>query len=371
MIRKIHTLLVLLFTAMICSCTNENRETNEKSLSEIELLTFDIGFPTSGVNHYFKEGKREYIAFVDFNTSKKIAVHSISDQKQTFSIPLKDLMQHEHFSDFVIVDLNTFALLSKNTNKVYVIDRFGNLLYKRDYSKFLLDGIELAPPIAMTNGVLSAAINYTHPDFPNNPTIDDYIESYKKRYVFPLAFNVNDFETENSSIQVTLDSIYSRFSKDNVLAIEANHILKAAGRTMVFSNYSDLIYIFNAEYKLHRTVPVTSEFAKINTRPITIQQYLDNPNSLNSNFHNNSFISKLFYDSFKDQYYCFVRDKMIGELLPFSIIIFDGDFNKLYEIKMDHETTYPYGFVGEKGLYLLMTDDTDKSKKTYTLFNYE
>lgn len=368
---KNHVFLLLLFAAMICSCANDVKETKPKKMSEIEQLKFDIGFPTSGINRYFTDGQSEYLAFVDFNTSKKISVHSINNQKQLFSIPLKELMQTDRFFDFAIVDLNTFVLLSKYTNKVYVIDRFGKLIDKIDYSKYLLDGIELAPPISVTNGVFSAGIDYTHPDFPDNPGVDDYIESYKKRYIFPLTFNVHDFQTEGESIQVALDSIYSRFTNDNEMAIEGNHILNTPSNILFSSIYSDSIYIFNTEYELDKIVPVISEFIKINTRPITFQQYLENPESISTNIRGNSFVSSLLYDSFKDQYYCFVRDKMIDELLPFSIIIFDAAFNKLDEIKMDHQKVFPFGFVGENGLYLLSTDKRDKLKKTYTLFNYE
>ena len=61
---------------------------------------------------------------------------------------------------------------------------------------------------------------------------------------------------------------------------------------------------------------------------------------------------------------------------PWSMIILDGEFNHIEEIKMDHSKYYHHGFVSNNRLlisnYYETVDDRDHfSKNTYALFNYE
>ncbi|WP_373735437.1 DUF4221 family protein [Bacteroides heparinolyticus] len=85
----------------------------------------------------------------------------------------------------------------------------------------------------------------------------------------------------------------------------------------------------------------------------------------------NGHISHVYWDKYRNLYYCLVLGIYKNEERPFSIIVFDSDFNQLSETKMNHKEYYGYCFVGREGLYLLRKTPEIFGKDTYSLFKYE
>jgi len=334
-----------------------------------ETVSYNIGFPVIRYK-YFLNGGKEYVAFCDFVSNKKIAVHSI-DGAQLFVTPFDKVMEKENekFYAFSIVNLDTFALLTKYTNKVFLINRHGELIYKKDYSKYLLESKELCSPMELDSGVLKVGISFMDINFPDNPTIEDYIESEKTGNFFPNLFIDSSFYKEPESITFGLDSLYSRFVRADEMNMEGNYSLLLRNRVLFKSSYSDSFYVFNNHYELDTVVYVDSKFYDIDTRPVKISDFLKNMNLISENFWEHGFISNFLYDGRRNLYYCFVRGKMDGNMLPFSIIAYDKNFSKLDEVKMDYKAYYPYGFVGSKGLYVEKINKNEKNIKTFTIFS--
>lgn len=333
------------------------------------MVSYNVGFPVIRYK-YFLDGGKEYVAFCDFVSNKKIAVHSV-DGAQLFVTPFDEVMEKENekFYAFSVVNLDTFALLTKYTNKVFLINRQGELIYKKDYSKYLLESKELCSPMELDSGVLRVGISFMDINFPGNPTLDDYIESNKTGIIFPTLFIDSSFYKKSESITFGLDSLYSRFVRVDEMKTEGVYCLMLKNRVLFHTSYSDSFYVFNNLYELDTTVYVNSKFYEIDTRPVKISDFLKNMNLISENFWTHGFISGLLYDDQRELYYCFVRGKMDGKLLPFSIITYDGNFKKLDEVKMDHNVYFPYGFVGSKGLYLENISKNERNIKTFTIFN--
>jgi hypothetical protein len=117
---------------------------------------------------------------------------------------------------------------------------------------------------------------------------------------------------------------------------------------------------------------VKSEYApKIGAEITTFEEDMKDVDLFNVRIRKSSFVYRIYFDSYRQIYYCFVRQPMKGDLLPFSVIIYDTQFNKLDEVNMDETKYYPSAFVGEKGLYIYRKEDTEPQNHYFSIFNYE
>lgn len=351
-------------TLLLVSCNNVQK----KVLKETDtIITFKVGFPSWRVK-YFKDNGLEYLAFSDFVTNKEISVNSLNG-KQLFVVPLKNAMIKERVSFFAfdVVSLDTFVLLSKQTNKVIFVDSNGIILFKKDYSKFLLKGYTLYPPFHYKRRSLFSCLDWGPP---TNSEISETIFYKLKHNSYHLL--IDNLGDSTKDVKLSLDSIYSRFANDKEMTLENPNLIMKGNEIVFASIFSDSLYIFNNKYKLDTIIKVKSKYYPIDFSPISLEYARNHSNATLSSgpISKHSMITQIKYDEINQILYCFISGPMDGKKYSFSIIIFDKDFNKLDEKLFKNTNFTYYSFIGKKGLYIRIKGD-DLQETTYKLFRYE
>jgi len=367
--KKYFYFLIIAITSLFsCNFLSKKQKGNWITLND--TVAFNVGFPSANIN-YSEYNEKEYIAFADFRTTKKIVLFDIQG-KLLYAIPVDKLLENGKtiLISFDIISPDSIALLTAYTNNVLLINSMAEMIYKKDYSPLLLEGIELWTPICFDKKFLRVCINYLDHNLPKYPSKEDFVNSNARGLSFYNLMADTAFYTDAKPI-LQLDSIYCRFASEKQFTTEGNHILMLDSLNIFYSAYSDTLYVYNLAGQLKKTVVVKSDYTTTRINPITYEQYWQDNELLNRNFLKNGFIDKLLWDKYRNLYYCFVRSKMIEKKLPFSIIIFDKDFKKLDEIEMDYNKFYPTAFVGENGLYVKQAYNDDFKINKFTLFRYE
>lgn len=361
---KLKYLYIFLIIFVALSCEKET-QVQELKLSG-ETITFDVGFPVRDISSFSSDGD-EYIAFIDFSTHRKANVFSLDNNFQkiiSFSGLMKD--ERETFTAFYPISIDSFALLAKHTNRVYILDANGETILKKDYSHHLLEGIEMFKPLIIENSVLRTAFGY----FPANYSTMDPVEHNKIKINNFIIVEDSLFLTNNNKLTLKFDSIYSRFTKNDEWAIETKGFLVTNDKVILYSSYNDSLYVFNKDYKIKEIIKMTSDFYEKTLRPIKIADAKKNEDLVNERAWNSAMLWKVKYDSLRKLYYCFIRGPHIEKEFPFSIIVLDEEFNKLTEKKFSEKEYKPNGFTSKKGFYLEKQVENIKTR-SFELMNYE
>jgi|GEM_PF-2261794 len=374
LLQPVSNLLLFCVLLFATSCNTKPQSSKKWKLVQ-ETVQYDVGFPGYFMPCQSNQKNEEYVAFVNFATYKKFAVFTTKG-KHLYDVSIQQLMEQEKTDFFFggFTGKDTFALLSKYTNRIYLIDKNARVIAKKDYSRYLLDGYEFFPKVYYKNGRIEAGVMYQDPNYPSNATVKDIAKSYHQMYGLPKWFVDPKFfdSTDFSSVQFVVDSFYTRFVKKNQFLSEGRYELNLDSLHIFYSGYTDSLYIYNkANYVLSKAIKISSNFTpKIGAKKTTFKEAKDDPNIFNVRIRNSSFINRLYFDPYRKMYYCFVRFPMKGKLLPFSIIVYDTNFNKLDEIKMDENKYSPNTFVGKKGVYIL-NKDNEPQNRYFSIFNYE
>lgn len=366
MTRITHLHIYILTSLVFASC--ETNLTNNKELrSSNNKIVYDIGFPIRSYQ-YFKNERSEYLSFIDYTSYRKVSINSI-DGIHRSTIDLNHLIEKENedFNSFYTLNNDTIALLSKYSNKVYLINQRGNIILKKDYSDLLLNGLELYPPLSIDKGVLRTGTRIYHSYFDTLSKSDiNRIQNHSAK-----LFIDSHFVKQSRSSYLTLDSLYSRFTNDDEMSLETKRYIFVDDKIYFHSIFSDSVYIFNDDYSLEDVKQISSNEFDINLKPTKFNVDKNNVklSSKNAWYHSN--VWKLLYDQYRNVFYCFIRGPYEENKFPFSIIIYDLDFNKLHEKRFDKDVYKPNGFVGSKGLYIERHGENEMKKKEFEIFNYE
>ena len=366
MTKNISSLIYISSLLFIISC-ERNLTNNKKLRTSNEIITYNTKFPTQEIQ-FFKEGQTEYISSIDYSTSKKISVNSINGEKK-FDVDFKSVIENEKlsFNGYFPISIDTFALLSKYSNKVFLINKNGKVIFKKEYPRLFLEGVELYPPLYFNSGILRACIEVYYP----------YLDTLSKpasnhiRNLSEKLFIDSFFMKENYNTYLKMGNLYSRFTKDDEMSYEKCRFNFESNNILFHSIFSDSIYIFNREYKLKKAKQISSNKYDINLKPTKFNADKTNVklSSKNAWYHTNFW--KLLYDQHRDVFYCFIRGPYEESEFPFSIIVYDLEFNKLNERRFDKDIYKPNGFVGKKGLYIELHGENEMKEKEFEIFNYE
>lgn len=360
MFKKIY-FLGLILIILITGCKN-----NGNLIETKEVTTFHVGFPTWNIKYFIEKGK-EYVAFADFITKKQISINSIAGI-QLFTVSLEELMTKEKngFNDFDIVSLDTFALLSKHSNKVYLINKKGEIIYKKDYSRYLLQNITLTFPFHLNDSNLLVGIDWA----PVDSTLN-FSQYYRKKHVYYKGAIDSAFYNPENDLYFIFDSIYSRFLNDKQIGIGPIFISKHKKRILLSSIYSDSIYIFDNRIKLDSAFEVSSKFFPIDYISPTFEDEKKYKNDPSFGTTTHSKIVGIKFDRYRKQYYVYVAgSKEKDKYFPYSIIIFNKEYKKIDEIKIDSKKFIIQSFIGRKGLYIRDLGNEYNVIK-FTLFRYK
>lgn len=363
-----------IFFVFLVSCSELERD---GELVQVGSVSFQTGFPAAKFKISIFDGQ-EYLAFADFVTNKQISVFD-SDGFHHYSIDLKSLMIYNgvRFTDFTFYHPDTLLLLGRYNNKIYQIDKFAHLLNIFDYAELASNNVELWPPISFSNGILKVGVVYAREDIEQDISKREaWIMNNTLRLTSPvLLIDSNVFEPAKS-YTFQLKSFYKSIARSDQWPIEGSPIKVIDSLTVLASSYSDSIYVFDDRLNPIKAVSVSSEYTDISLTPRTFEEIEADDGAINANFLEHGFFGSIDFDQDRQLYYCFVRHKANGDARPFSIIVFDKDFNKLDEFKIDETKYFGSFFVAKKGFYLLNNyllnnDPTERGVNRFTIFNYD
>lgn len=362
------TILIISFISFT-SCSKKGKHHLHQTSKKI---TFNTGFPIRNLNRelvHFRVNNSDYVAFANFSSYKQISVNSMNGS-QLFSVPLANFMEKNlvNLIAFDVINLDSFALLSEYSDKVFLIKKNGKKIQVKDYSNLLLQGIYLYPPFNFDNKILKTSIRWG----PVTDTLTSNERNHINNY-FPILFVDSNYTKNNSSISFQLDSIYSRFTKDNEVSIELPQYLPIGNKTLFKSDYTDSIYLFNSEGKIDTIVKITSSNFKLDFKPVTEKSIEQNGDvdAKDGPLYKHAKIRSIKYDSSKQLIYVILEGpKRQNEYSDFSIILYNKNFKKLDEKLIKGKKFTRLMFVTPEGLYVR---NRKKSLKTitFTLFRYE
>jgi|SRR5690554_5110588 len=364
------------FLVLILSfaCTTSYKETT-KTLTKIDDVIFKVGYYPSQINHLELEDDNEIFGFLDYSTFKKLSVFN-ENGEFIYSISLKPLMQrsYKQFNSFSFQSIDTVAFLSASGGNVLMImDSSENILLEKNYS-FLQREKEASiySPFIINNNVIRSAVNYDD-TLPLIKVDEDYYRDFFSKKIYFYNIMTDTLFKKQSSPQLQADSLYSRFTSMEQWSTEGNKILFLDNKNIIYSAYSDSVYIYDLKGKLISVKQVYSNNRRIYASPISIED----DKSLTDLFRNSTYISYILWDKYRGIYYCFVpeKDSKDGKT-PFSIIILDKDFSFISEVEMDFQKyyydrfSYYPAFVSKKGLYIMNQSKSIKESK-FSIFKYE
>lgn len=361
---------LLLIICLFFSCVKKDI----KTLKYIKNYTFYSGF-NSGNRQIVKLNGEEFIFYADYNTFKKIVIHSfIKNEVQEVDLS-KIINRGEKIFGYEVVNLDSIYVLTRYTSKVFLINNKGNIKQEIDFNQYssIKNKYELmrsSSPFLYNDTTFIFSLDYRV----DTGTVKENHNNGKKE---ATLFKVNNFKKDSLSCKLGLYNLYNNFTTENDFSIEGNNFTFINERIIFYSAYSDTLYIINPiTLALDDKVKITSEFSQVHINPVKITDQLSGKSDLNKNFKSNGQIRGLLYDSRKNKYFCFVTHKPKKKVNPWSIIVLDEKFNKIDEVKMDHTKYSSSGVMTDEGIlisnyYETLNDKDHFKKNTMTLFRYE
>lgn len=350
----------------LVACQENHRKTAPNL--QPKTLQFRNDFTAYNLNYFTDSFKREYVSFADFVTAKKIQFHTL-DGKQKWSINLKSLMhsEKEKFIYYQVVSPDSILLMSKYTNRIYLINKQAEVLKKLDYSRLLVAGIEFVPPIYVHGKTVFHAFN----KYPINTlsTQEEQVNWEYKSYQ-KGCIALTSLEDESRIPEYIGQNLFNRFIKRGEILADGVHFYLNKSKIYYHSAYSDTIYSISKN-QVRPLFRVQSEMGKIYLTPSTREAYNKNTNCINEAYLKQAFITSILFDNDRNRMYVLVRKAQVGEHFPFNVLVYDQAFKKLDEFQFDGTKHHPNGFVGKKGLYLLRNYDKNPNQKSFDLLTYE
>ncbi len=360
-------LAVIFYIFIVSSCANESGG-DQRSLKIIQdSVEFNVSYYAHPYYHDF--GTEEAFGFAEFTTAKKISVFNES-RRLLYTVKVDSAMKttNSKFCTMDFVSMDSILLLSPYRNKVSVINAEGQMVYHKDYSYLFDAGYEIWPTVHIERNQLLASISYLTP--PHEDNLDSYTVLKNQKLAKKILIDTSFFTHAKPVLAV--DSFYNRFAKSDEMTMEGDYYEPGKdGAIICYSGYSDTLYIYGRDGVLSRMIPVKSRLKNIKMKPITLEMDEKDGSLLNKNFIQSAFISELLYDKYRDLYYCIIRHKKQGDILPYNILIFDGDFNPLDEITIDTQKYANRYFVTKQGLWLNYSSGTNMRKQYFSIFRYE
>lgn len=359
--------IVLFLMITILSCQNNN-DISLGKLYVVDTVKMDLGYASSAKSTFYY-GDSTFFAFADFRTRKKISIFN-EEGLLIREIAVKDLMEEvgHRFISMASSSPDTIALLNPYVNQVYLIDENANLLYQKDYSDLFKQNVELGSLINYQHGKAIFTISYH--DNLNKTSEEDWIQFYEdSKEFYKILIDTSFYDTVRPIL--SMNELYNRFIDKGYSALEGTHINYLENSFVFYSSYSDSLYLFNDDGDINKVIGMKSKKYPAKVKALTYEEFHKDEEALRENWVAGSFISEVLWDKYRKLYYVFLKHKMIKDVLPFSILVYDEDFDKLAEIEMSHEKYLLSAMVGKRGLYLLnQTDDWIRSRE-YTILRYE
>jgi len=343
---KIGTIF-LTISFLSISCSNNSYESSSiNSNHELTLnksYIFDTGFrsPTI-IKKTFLLDNEEFVAFSNFETHKKIVLHSL-DSKNTIHIPLDEIIsKKEKIMSFDITSKDSIFIRTQYTNRIYLINGLGEILDEIDCNNFLsqyeggIFNFEFSGnsnPFMINDTTLICSLTpYLQDDEPFN-----FVNYYEKLHQLKIPYfvKIDNIFNEKSNVSFGLFNFYDNFSSKESFRLEIKKWNFIDSNIFVSSFYSDTIYVVSTNtLNIKTKIPIKSKLIEdaILTTEILLS---DVENGLNYNEHINAsprFSSLVNYDKFKNQYWVGLKEPKKHKNI---ILILDSNFNYSQELELD------------------------------------
>ena len=351
----------------------------EAKLIKIKEIPIESKFvPSLNNSGVFMHKDKEYYFLSDINTFKEVAFYN-SKGKKVDSVSLKDVIKKEGTLKGISVhNLDTIFCLSYNNN-ISSIDNNGEIIRLFNFDNKINYKYTLYSP--SYHGFYSDSKMFfdCEPKNLDNNKLDKIeLLKYQLEFLYKEPYFIcieNVFDTSNIKIKTYLDGYYSKFISSDYRAVESYYISINNNIIYVWSCFNDTITKLNINNNRTTKIRLQSEYSNIVVPPVSIYKNID----ISENLRQYGAINRLVYDKYRNVFYVmFLHDtpgnKDGNKYRNFSIAVYDNNFNKLLEKKLNPQKYISYLFVNKDGLVLIKYDKenlTNQSKRKYTYEIYK
>ncbi|WP_221407741.1 DUF4221 family protein [Thermoflexibacter ruber] len=368
-----------------CSTSDSQNKTLENlpilNISN-QILTFEIDSNvinrTKFLYTYTDENGKEYLAYANVtNKRNEILVFSLDSKELVKIIPI-DIEGPNgvgFIRGFYIKDWNTIYVTSHSTLYIAIINQYGEIKRKIDYSR-TKDNQNTSPAIVdYHNPILFDRHKILLPILPDGNWTYMTQEDLNKKYI---CLQVDTIKKEAAYLSFTLPKDYWLEGKKDPIFSR----IKAKDK-FVYSFLGDnYLYVTQDHNKFDKYFAGSQFFEKMKPYPKNKGDVIDYMKYMCEN----SYYDYLIYDEYREVFYRFVNlgievtskanlEKLVSYPPLASIIIIDKNFKKIGELKLpQNKFLISNAFVAKEGLYISnnhpenpeMQDD----KLSFTLFKF-
>lgn len=271
----------LFFYGLVLACISFACQ-NKKDIAPIDLIvdTLTLDHPQIQAFNTFSVVK-DRVYFAEFNTRKQIASLKLKD-KSAEVLNLHKLYDSipEGILTYNVISRDSVLLLSKYTNKLYLINRELEILKKWDFQEQKLKGHLFLPPLNFTQGKIQAAIVYAH----NSQKADSILSlkeiaqnSFTNALVSPIFLEFNLSQDTLNQGNFLLKNIMSRFLDSTHYSSEGRHFTYNSKNNIYTSSRVDSLFVINNTNLSISSFQLNSKFFdSLKISPVTVDKLIEN-----------------------------------------------------------------------------------------------
>jgi len=399
-------IVIFILSHLLFSCSlGDEVEEKDKVLENnkpytITKLTFHLDFlPRHTLSHVYesKSTKDKYIYFTDLITAKKISIFSLKGQK------IKDLsLPPKIHQKYTIEDIHV-----ENKNNIFLLLKSSNILINVDSTFAIRDSIrmpsvdELGRKIVLNSSIYSGIkvdenfVLECRPAIPsvrikrnNDIVVEEYYDQIRKIPGF-VSFELNDSQDSIMNEKYIFPELRKSFGEAGDRIPEMPYHGLSGKKLLNSSIYSDSVHIYDFNTNLRTSIRVKSDCTSIGGAPRKLHENTlsNDARDVNDIYRYSGLINRVFYDSHRNLLYVMVfheqkdeNSKIYGAGRPWSLIVYNEDFEKVYEEAFEHDE-YSMGFtkLTPRGLMILKQDKEqhEKNKRseeklyTFDIFDFD
>lgn len=365
--RTVYFLSLFVFTIFF-SCQPKEREKTSKE------IIFDLKANASRYRiqtYYDKKAKEDHIYFIDKNNDRVMKFFDMQG-KLLEQVPLDAVLALETIQSYKVVSLDTILLHSHLANKLFFINRKGEIWKKVILSPILKDdkGNNFTLLFKQTTEDLSVIANAIFSNNENQGKFAnhyDYLRNYaEKKNESPLICKITGLFDAKPKVSWGFYRFYKNFGNSKDWYNDGKEISFANGKLFVHSIFTDTLYQASQDLQIAHKIKIASAYTPVGqgkpfkTDDASLQKMIKN-SEMNIVKMTVGCADDVQYDELSEQYYVTIlhqvpittpKEKQ-GDERPFSVCIFDKNFKKIKEHFFDNRTYENQLITTKKGLFLI------------------
>jgi len=340
MLRDIFLLFVILAT--VTTCKKDNTKKVEKTVlsqwDTIKINTYDNGLDLSDRPHYiFKEGIGFYINYNQIKHS--LNYYNIDRRRFCKAIKLFKSGPNK-IQSLSTFDLKGDTILFRSAGSLYLIDKEGVVISNLELED-LCPGLEETYSLKGPGGIVITNLKRLYYNNQRNSVVlrtYNTKNNYGNIYEEPLFCEYNLKYNEGKAIKVKYPkdlkkAYYGDLEYPNIITL---------GDSIIY-NFPFMSSIFVNSIMSQKTSKIVFEADHISSKIRGANLAQRNDLRLKNYFYRGNKYHKIDYDPYRDLYYLLYSLRKIGDSPSEKyLIIFDNQFNKLTELKINSEFSPNY-----------------------------